>query len=41
MLRAWGAWAGGRALLDARAGAAAAAADIEGQMRAARAEGGL
>lgn len=41
MLRAWGAWAGGQALLDGRAGAAAAAADIDQHMKAARATGGV
>jgi hypothetical protein len=41
MLRAWGAWAGGQALLDGRAGAAAAAADIDQHMKAARADGGV
>lgn len=41
MLRAWGAWAGGQALLDGRAGVTAAAADVEQQMKAARAEGGV
>lgn len=41
MLRAWASWSGGQALLDGRAGAAAAAADLAEQVKAARADGGV